>query len=58
MFMELVTGQQMCTTVYCARFFLDKYCEELEVIDKKKFSDFYQVPDSKTAKRWRIANEK
>ena len=51
MFMELVTGQQMCTTVYCARFFLDKYCEELEVIDKKKLSDFYQVADSKTAKR-------
>ena len=45
MFMELVTGQQMCTTVYCARFFLDKYCEELEVIDKKNFqiSTKYQI---------------
>ena len=51
MFMELVTRQQMCTTAYCARFFLYKYGEDLEAIDKKKFSDFYQVPDSKTAKR-------
>ena len=58
MFMELVTRQQMCTTAYCARFFLYKYREELEAIDKKKLTGFYQVVDSKTAKRWRIANEK
>ena len=35
MFMEPVTGQQMCTTVYGARIFLYKYREELEAIDKK-----------------------
>lgn len=46
-----MTGQQVRTTVYCARFFLDKYREELEAIDKKKLTGFYQVPDSKTAKR-------
>ena len=51
MFMELVTGQQMCTTVYCARFFLYKYREELEAVDEKKLTSFYQVADSKTAKR-------
>ena len=51
MFMELVTRQQMCTTTYCARFFLYKYREELEAIDKKKLTGFYQVVDSKTAKR-------
>ena len=49
MFMELMTGQQMCTTVYCVRFFLYKYREELEA--KKKLTGFYQVADLKAAKR-------
>ena len=49
--MELVTGQQMCTTVYCARFFLYKYREELEAIDKKKINRFLPSSRFKTAKR-------